>query len=488
MKLATLLDRIGGGVLEGDGTIRVRGITHDSRRVERGFLFAALPGRRTHGADHLDEALARGATAVLSSRGRPRGTDVPWIRSSRPRRMMALAAWTLAGDPHRDLLMIGITGTNGKSTTAHLTSLILTAAKLPNGFFGTLGYTLPSGKTVAGERTTPEATDLARLLRQTARTGGRAAVMEVSSHALVEDRLEGMCFNVATWTNLSRDHLDYHGDMEKYFLAKRRLFDDHLAEGGRRVLPVEDPWGARLLDEAREGDVAWGLGHGDVSAREVTGDLAGSRFVLSVGSESVPVQLPLVGVHNLRNALAAAASAHAAGVRVAAIRRGLEAAVPLPGRLERIDAGLPFPVFVDYAHTPGGLRTVLQALRRLSDLRMVVVFGAGGDRDTGKRGPMGFAVGELADVAVVTSDNPRSEDPAKIAAAVADGVVAGGGDPIVILDRRAAIEHALEIADQRTLVLVAGKGHESTQTFGDRVVSFSDQRVICELAGRAPCA
>jgi UDP-N-acetylmuramoyl-L-alanyl-D-glutamate--2,6-diaminopimelate ligase len=487
VKLEALVDRLGGGVLEGDGSIRVRGITHDSRRVERGFVFAALPGHRSHGAEYLDEALARGAAAVLSSRKRPRGIDVPWIRTSRPRRMMALAAWALAGQPQRGLLMIGITGTNGKSTTAHLTSLILTAAEVPNAFFGTLGYTLPSGKTLAGERTTPEATDLARMLRRTARAGGRAAVMEVSSHALMEDRIAGLSFQVATWTNLSRDHLDFHGDMEQYFLAKRRLFDEHLADGGRRVLPVEDPWGARLLDEARDGDVAWGLGHGDVCARDVVGDLEGSRFVLAVGSESVPVHLPLIGVHNLRNAIAAAASAHAAGIGAEAIRAGLESAAPLPGRLERVSTDLPFTVLVDYAHTPAGLRTVLQALRRLSDLRLIVVFGAGGDRDTGKRGPMGFAVGELADVAIVTSDNPRSEDPATIAAAVADGVRAGGGEPVVILDRREAIEHALELADPRALVLVAGKGHERTQTIGARVIEFSDQAVIREIAGRAQC-
>jgi len=487
MRLADLMERLGGGVLDGDGTVAVKGISHDSRRLARGDLFAALPGQRTHGLEFLDQALARGAVAVLSNRARPRGVTVPWIRSSRPRRLTALAAWALAGDPQRELLMVGVTGTNGKSTTPHLTSLILAAAKLPTAFAGTLGYALPAGAVVATERTTPEATDLAPLLRRTVAEGGRAAVMEVSSHALMEERLAGMQFQVAAWTNLSRDHLDYHGDMESYFQAKRRLFTEHLAPDGRRVLPVEDPWGARLLDEARPGDVAWGLGHGHVCAREVTGDLDGTRFVLAVGSRSVRVQLPLVGIHNLRNALAAAATAHAAGVKLPAIRAGLASATPLAGRLERIASGLPFPIFVDYAHTPDGLRTVLQGLRRLTDRRLIVVFGAGGDRDTGKRGPMGFAVGELADVAVVTSDNPRSEDPEKIAAAVADGVRAGGGEPTIILDRRSAIERALELADERSLVLVAGKGHETTQTTGSRVVHFSDQEVIRELAGRAPC-
>jgi UDP-N-acetylmuramyl-tripeptide synthetase len=253
------------------------------------------------------------------------------------------------------------------------------------------------------------------------------------------------------------------------------------------VLPVEDPWGARLLDEHRPGDLSWGLGHGDVSASEVASDLSGSRFVLSIEEVSIPVQLGLIGVHNLRNALAAAACAHAAGVAPEATRAGLEAARPLTGRLEQIAVELAFPVLVDYAHTPGGLRTVLQSLRRLTDRRLIVVFGAGGDRDPGKREQMGFAVGELADLAVVTSDNPRSEDPAVIAAAVADGVRSAGAEPRTVLDRREAIAHALELADDRSLVLIAGKGHETTQTVGDRVLAFSDHEVVRELAGGAVC-
>lgn len=487
MKLSRLLDRLPGGTLDGDGGVDVRGITHDSREVRRGVIFAALPGEHAHGLDYLDQALAKSAAAVLTNRTRPAGVEVPWIRSSRPRRLMALAAWPLAGDPQQRLVMVGITGTNGKSTTAHMVSLMFAAAGMPATFVGTLGCVLPSGKKVPSPRTTPEASDLAPLLRRSVRLGGQAVAMEVSSHALVQDRIAGLELQVAAWTNLTRDHLDFHGDMESYYQAKRRLFDQHLAQDGRRALPVEDPWGARLLDEPRAGDISWGLGHGDVSASEVASDLSGSRFVLTIEGASVPVSVQLVGVHNLRNALAAAACAHAAGVRPDAIREGLQAARPLMGRLERAAVDLPFPVLVDYAHTPGGLRTVLQALRRLTDRRVIVVFGAGGDRDQGKRGPMGFAAGELADLAVVTSDNPRSEDPAVIAAAVAKGVRAAGAEPCVILDRHEAIAHALEIADSKALVLIAGKGHETTQTVGERVLSFSDHEVVQQLAGRALC-
>jgi UDP-N-acetylmuramoyl-L-alanyl-D-glutamate--2,6-diaminopimelate ligase len=487
MKLEALVRRLGEGELSGDGGTAVRGVTHDSRLVRPGSLFAAVPGEHAHGVQFVDRALAAGAVAVLSDRRRPSRLDVPWIRVREVRPAMARAAWILAGNPQRKLRLIGVTGTNGKSTTAHLISLILNAAEEPTAFVGTLGVRLPDGSEIASERTTPEATDLGPLLRQALKSGATGVAMEVSSHALCQHRVAGLEFAVAVWTNLTRDHLDYHRDMESYFEAKRRLFTDHLARGGRRVLPVDDPWGARLLDRPREGDVSWGLDRGAVCAREVVSTLDGSRFELRLPDGEVRVQLPLVGVHNLRNALAAAAAAHAAGLGPKAIRRGLKRARPLSGRLERIDTRLPFPVFVDYAHTPEGLRAVLQALDRITDRRLIVVFGAGGDRDRGKRGPMGYAVGELADLPIVTSDNPRSEDPAAIAAAVAEGVRAAGAEPQVVLDRRLAIRTALEQADERSLVLVAGKGHEAYQTIGGERFPFSDQQVVRAEARRVLC-
>ena len=488
MRLGELSHRLAGVRLVGDGSRLATGITHDSRRVERGWIFAALPGQRAHGLEFLDVALARGACAVLTDRVRPSNVDLPWLETPAPRRTMAEAAWLLAGNPQRELQMVGVTGTNGKSTTTHLLSLIFEAAQCRAAFIGTLGYLLPDGERLPAERTTPEATDLAPLLRRTVAGRGRVVAMEVSSHALMMDRLAGLRFQVAVWTNLSRDHLDFHGDMESYFRAKRRLFEEYLAEDGRRVLPVDDEWGARLLDEPRAGDVSWGLSRGFVHARDVGADLGGTSCELVFGDEVARVRLQLIGVHNLRNAIAAAAAGFAAGVGTDAIRRGLEGARPLNGRLERVTDSRGFPVFVDYAHTPGGLRTVLEALREITDRRLIVVFGAGGDRDVGKRGPMGTAVGELADVALVTSDNPRSEDPARIAAAVADGVRVAGGEPVVELDRRRAIATALGMADDRSLVLVAGKGHEATQTIGERQLPFSDQQTILELIEGVRCA
>jgi UDP-N-acetylmuramoyl-L-alanyl-D-glutamate--2,6-diaminopimelate ligase len=488
MKLETLIRRLGEGALTGDSSCEVRGITHDSRLVRPGVIFAALPGEHAHGADYLDQALVGGASAVLSDRHPRKTVDVPWIRTKKPRPLMARAAWILAGSPQKKLQMVAVTGTNGKSTTAHLISLVLSSARRPAAFIGTLGARIPGGVEIPSERTTPEACDLAPMLKKAVAKGATAVAMEVSSHSLSQDRLVGLEFDVAVWTNLTRDHLDYHHDMESYFEAKKRLFTDYLTKDGHRVLPVDDPWAARLLDEPRDGDVSWGLERGTVCAKDVTSDLDGSRFVLRLEEKEISVDLPLVGVHNLRNAIAAAAAAFAAGLDARAIQRGLERAQPLCGRMERIAVDVPFPVFVDYAHTPDGLRSVLQALRRITDRRLIVVFGAGGDRDQGKRGPMGFAVGETADIAMVTSDNPRSEDPAGIADAVAEGVRAAGAEPVVVLDRREAIASALARADERSLVLVAGKGHEAYQTIGDTRIPFSDQEVVRSEARRAQCA
>jgi UDP-N-acetylmuramoyl-L-alanyl-D-glutamate--2,6-diaminopimelate ligase len=484
MTLDQLLDRLPGASLTGEGSVVVTGISHDSRQIRPGWLFAACPGHRRHGLEFLDEAIERGAAAVLTDRSPDAEPPLPWLTAPAPREAMAAAAWALAGDPQLQLDLIAVTGTNGKSTTAHLVSRILEASGRVTGFLGTLGYEL-AGERVAAERTTPEATDLAFLLRRLIDRGGTAAVMEVSSHALVQSRLAGLIVDVAVWTNLTRDHLDYHGDMEGYFAAKRLLFTDHLAPDGRRVLPSDEPWGARLLEDRRSGDLSWGLEGGDIHPRAVQASLDGTAFTLCLPDGEIAVELPLLGLHNLRNGLAAAAAAHAAGASPPAIARGLGGARPLPGRLEPVETRLPFKVFVDYAHTPDGLRSMLAGLRGLTERRLIVVFGAGGDRDQGKRAPMGQAVGELADVAIVTSDNPRTEDPAAIADAVAAGVRAAGSEPVMVLDRRAAIARALELADSDSVVIVAGKGHEEMQIVGQRLIPFSDRGVVQELVGGA---
>ncbi len=472
-----------GASLRGDGA-EASGITNVAQAVRPGWVFAALPGSRYHGIEFAPKANERGAVAVLSDRDPGPGT--PWLEVQEPRSAAALAAWALAGHPERRLRMVGITGTNGKSTVADLVGRIAAAEGVPHGVFGTIAYTLP-GRSERAVRTTPEASDLAPLLAELAGGGGQVAVMEVSSHALSLDRVAGLEFDVAVWTNLTRDHLDFHHDLEAYFAAKCRLANLLRREPpGRRVIGADDPFMARLAASPRQGDLTFGLGAGrQVTAAEISPSLEGTSFRLGTPAGEVLVRLPLVGAHNLRNALAAAATAVALGWPVEAIARGLENAEPLPGRLEPVTAGTHFPVFVDYAHTPDALEQVLRALREVEERRLVVVFGCGGDRDPGKRAPMGEVVGRLADVPIVTSDNPRSENPQGIIDAVMDGVRASGNTrALAIPDRREAIAAALALADERCLVLVAGKGHETEQIFADRTVPFEDRVVIRELARR----
>ncbi len=473
-----------GATLHGDGALPIAGLTHRSQAVRPGFVFAALPGQRRHGIEFLAEARDRGALAVLSDRDP--GPGLTWLVSAAPRRATALAAWALAGHPERRLRLVGVTGTNGKTTVVDLVSRIATAAGERVGTFGTLAYSLP-GRSERAARTTPEAPDLAPLLAELLAAGGTLAVMEVSSHAIMLDRVAGLPFDVAVWTNLTRDHLDFHGSLEEYFAAKHRLTDLlRYDPPGRRVIGADDPTIARLLAEPLPGDLAFGLGERcTVTAREPRFTVAGTTFTLVTPAGEIPVELPLVGRHNLRNALAAAGTAVALSLPLTAVAEGLRTATPVPGRLEPVAVGGGLAVFVDYAHTPDALEQVLTALREVSDRRLVVVFGCGGDRDPGKRAPMGEVVGRLADVPIVTSDNPRSEDPLAIVAAVMAGVrTSGNTRALTIPDRREAIAAALAVADDHSVVVIAGKGHETEQIFADRTIPFDDREVVRELARR----
>jgi UDP-N-acetylmuramoyl-L-alanyl-D-glutamate--2,6-diaminopimelate ligase len=473
-----------GASLRGTGA-EVTGITHVAQTVQPGWVFAALPGATHHGVEFAAVALERGAVAVLSDRDP--GPQAVWLAAANPRRATALAAWALVGHPERRLTMVGITGTNGKSTVADLVGRFAAAAGIPHGVFGTIAHTLP-GRSEHAVRTTPEATDLAPLLAELVDSGGQVAVMEVSSHALALERVHGLEFDVAVWTNLTRDHLDFHHDLEDYFATKQRLADLLRREPpGRRVIGTDDPYMARLAASPRPGDLTFGLAPGcTVTATDISPSLEGTTLMLRTPLGAAPARLPLIGVHNVRNALAAAGCAIALGWSLEVIVRGMEGAQPLPGRLEPVAAGTHFPVFVDYAHTPDALEQVLLALREVGEeRRLVVVFGCGGDRDPGKRAPMGEVVGRLADVPIITSDNPRSEDPQAIIDAILEGVRASGNPrALAIPDRREAIGAALSLADERCLVVVAGKGHETEQILANRKVPFDDRAVIRELARR----
>ncbi len=484
MRLSELVRAFGGelhpaGVLRGDP--EVTGVAHDSRVVEPGDLFFALVGQRFDGRAFAGAAVEKGAVAVagpLPAEGPAAGPGVSWWNVPEPRDLLGPVAAEVYGHPDRELVLVGVTGTNGKSTVATLIAAMLDAAGLPAGFLGTLGYRFGERR-FPGGHTTPEASDLFRTLRRMREAGARAVAMEVSSHALDMGRVGGAAFDAAVFTNLSRDHLDYHPDMESYFAAKRRLFDQR-KPGGRAVVNVEDPYGRRLAAELPDA-LTFGAG-GAVEAVEVTLDAQGIRGVLRTPRGVTPFTTPLLGRYNLSNLLAAVAVAEALELPHDAIVSALATQQPVPGRLEPVDHGQPFPVFVDYAHTDAALEAALRSVREMAGIEKVaVVFGCGGDRDAGKRPLMGRVAGELADFPVITSDNPRSEDPLTILAAVEEGVRASGNRSYrVVPDRREAIRAALSAVTAAAAggsgwaVLVAGKGHEREQIVGDRRLPFSD--------------
>jgi UDP-N-acetylmuramoyl-L-alanyl-D-glutamate--2,6-diaminopimelate ligase len=452
--------------------VEIAGVTHDSRRVEPGDLFVALPGEHFDGRAFASQAAARGAAAVLGPDPAPAGLEAPWLSADDPRSLLGPLAARTYEHPDREMAMIGVTGTNGKSTVVELSRAILEAAGRPSASIGTLGYRFRE-LIFSAERTTPEASDLFRLLRAMRDAGAEAAAMEVSSHALRLHRVQGVGYDVAIFTNLSRDHFDFHTDFEDYFEAKSRLFD-HLKTGGHAVVNVDDPWGRRLAGALPE-VLTYGS-NGQVAPVEVELDERGIRGSLATPRGTLTFHTGLLGAFNLENLLAAVAGAEALEVDRGAIRRALAAARPLRGRLEPVVAGQDFPVLVDFAHTDAALAAVLRSVRELSGRRILVVFGCGGDRDRGKRALMGRVAGELADLAIATSDNPRSEDPEVILASVEEGLRESGAENYeIVVDRRRAMRRAVELADENWAVVVAGKGHEETQIVGERTLPFSDR-------------
>jgi UDP-N-acetylmuramoyl-L-alanyl-D-glutamate--2,6-diaminopimelate ligase len=460
-----------------NASLEVTGVCHDSRRVEPGDLFVAIPGERFDGRDYALDAVERGAAAVLAPGAAPEGFPTPWIGVDDPRAFLGPLAAEVYGHPDRQLVMAGVTGTNGKTTVVHLLAAMLEAAGKPAARFGTLGHHF-GDRHEPSQRTTPEASDLFRLLRRMSDEGAEAAALEVSSHALALGRVVGAAFDLAVFTNLSRDHLDFHPDLEEYFATKRKLFS-LLKPGGRAAVNVADPYGRRLAAEL-PGVVTFGQG-GAVDTAGAELDLGGIRARVVTPLGEMRLRSPLLGRFNLENLLAAVAGAVALELPPAAVTAAVEATGPLPGRLEPITTGPPFPVLVDFAHTPAALGTVIDALAELGAERRIVVFGCGGDRDRGKRELMGRAVGERAELPILTTDNPRSEEPLEIIAEVERGLRASGNRAYrIVPDRREAIRRALAVADERSVVLLAGKGHETAQIVGDRRLPFSDREVARE--------
>lgn len=465
-------------------------VAYDSRRAGPAALFVALKGLKADGAVFAEQAVARGAQAVVAETPAPAGIAVPWVVVRDARLALALLADRLFDHPSRRMPVIGVTGTNGKTTTAYLLTAMLDQAGLRAGMLGTVAYRI-GGEDREASRTTPEAPDVQQLLSEMLRQGNKSAVMEVSSHALSLKRVDGMRFAAAVFSNLTRDHLDFHEDMEAYFAAKRRLFE-MLPRDAPGVINLDDPRGAALVEISGRPVTYAITAPADVRPGPVAMTLAGLQFDVTTPRGLVHIRSKLVGRPNVYNILAATATAVSLDVPIDAIERGVAGLAGVPGRFEVVSgAGDDVTAVVDYAHTDDALRNLLETARPLGARRLVTVFGCGGDRDRSKRPLMGMVAARLSDVVVITSDNPRSEDPKRIIEEIERGIPAGSQSsvrtptvssprtPTVVsaVDRAEAIDRAITMAEPGDVVLIAGKGHEKYQQLGDRVLPFDDAEV-----------
>ena len=495
-------------VLPGSGSgEEIPGLAYDSRRVEPGEVFFALPGTATDGLLYAGQALRAGAALVVGQAEPPAeisASGADYIRVRDARAALALTAHAFYGRPTESLSLTGVTGTSGKTTTTYALESVLKAAGRKVGVLGTNNYRFP-GQTIPAPVTTPESLDLAGMLAQMVGAGVDQAVMEVSSHALAQERVRGCCFRAACFTNLSRDHLDYHQDMEDYFQAKRKLFTEYDPAAGA-ALNLDDPHGRRLAQEMGKKGLTYGMDQeARVRAREAQLSAQGIKALIQTPAGEVRIDSPLLGGFNLQNFLAATALALLLEVDLGAVEAGLNGLPVVPGRMEEV--GRPFGrrVIVDYSHKVEALQRALDAVRELTPGRVIAVFGCGGDRDKGKRPMMGRVAAEAGDLVILTSDNPRSEDPGAILAQIAAGAQEAGAEYFepgavpspngrsrytVVEDRRAAIAYAIRTMGERDTVLIAGKGHEDYQIVGAQKLHLDDReealRVLGELAAKTP--
>jgi UDP-N-acetylmuramoyl-L-alanyl-D-glutamate--2,6-diaminopimelate ligase len=484
----------GAEILTQSGNPSVRGLEYDSRKVQPGDVFVAMRGETYDGNRFIDQAIAAGAVAVVtdSDKEKPR-PEVAWAQATHARRVLARMSANFYRRPAERLAMTGITGTNGKSTTAFLVESMLAAASRKSALIGTIEYHV-AGQVLPAPHTTPEALELNRMLHQVLGDGATEAVMEVSSHALAQQRVYGIPFDVAIFTNLTRDHLDYHHTMDEYFASKRILFEGCGTDGPRAaVLNIDEDYGVKLVKVSKRHDadvLTYGLRKADLHAEKVEISPHGTRFDLVTPDAVIPVFSTLLGQVNVYNILAAAGAAYARGLPSDPIARGVEALTRVPGRFERVDRGQPFTVVVDYAHTQDALRNLTSLARQFVEQagnrgRVVTVFGCGGNRDRAKRPMMGEAAGQWSDFVVLTSDNPRQEDPLAIINDALVGLQRSEAKYKVEPDRRAAIGLAIAEARPGDIVLLAGKGHEKFQIVGEEALPFDDVEVAREALTRA---
>ncbi len=477
MIFAELLDGMPVVSVRGRMPREVTGITKDSREVKEGFIFFATEASKAY----VEDARKRGASVIFSEVDLP--GEFPCVVLIRePRIVLAKMSARFFGYPSRDLHVTGITGTNGKTTISYLIESILRAANQRVGVMGTISYRY-DGHVMKGRTTTPESTEIQRLLAEMRQEGARFVVMEVSSHALDQGRVEGIDFDTAIFTNLTHDHLDYHHDFEHYKEAKKRLFHQYLMRSGKErkhaILNSDDPVVGEFSCASPVVNLFYSLQkNGDAFPTSVHEDINGLSIGISLVGREFSIKSPLIGAFNAANILAAALFGHVAGIDYDVIQKGIESLRGVPGRLERVENGRGIPIFVDYAHTPDALRKTLETLKRLCSGRLIAIFGCGGDRDKAKRPVMGRIASELADFTIITSDNPRREEPATIIEEIRRGFV--GNAYRTIEDRREAIAEAIRMAKDTDVLLVAGKGHEDYQIIGTTSHHFSDREVIEE--------
>lgn len=474
--------------IEGDDKTDIQGIAYDSRKTQPGDLFIAVSGGHFNGHDFIPQAIEKGAVAVMyqgqGSQGkdqapalRGQGAGTAFVQVPDSKKALALAANNFYARPSQALHLIGVTGTNGKTTTTYLIKSVLEAWGKKVGLIGTIQYMI-GHEAYASVHTTPEAPEFQRLLHQMRTAGCTYAVAEVSSHALAQQRVEATVFRTVVFTNLTRDHLDFHNSMEDYFLAKAGLFNRLLSDEGQVLINLDDEYGRRLWEDNHRG-YSYGLdAAADIRAEEIRNTPAGLRFTVSLQGHAYAVESSLIGLHNVYNILAAIGAGLVVGVPMEVILKGISSAGNVKGRFERVDVGQPFLAVIDFAHTEDALERTLQTARALTQGRVITVFGCGGDRDRGKRPRMGEVATRLSDLVIITSDNPRSEDPGAIIRDIEPG--AARRNYRVEPDRKEAIRLAVREAREGDLLLIAGKGHEEYQEIGGKKQDFSDREVLQE--------
>lgn len=477
MKLLDIISDIKDMEINGDDSFEVQGIAYDSRTVSKGYVFVCISGFKTDGHNYVREAVDRGAAAVVIEKDVeiPQNTTVIKVKDTRT--ALALMSAAYFGYPSKHFGLIGVTGTNGKTTTTYLIKSILDKKGYNAALLGTISNII-GGNTVEAKRTTPESYDLQEMFWEMKRAETDYCIMEVSSHSLELKRVAGCYFAVGIFTNLTRDHLDFHGTFENYLNAKLKLFEQSKAA----VINIDDEYGRQIINRIGVPIITYSERcEADVRATDVEITSKCSEFVLKYKDETIPVCIPLPGRFNVYNALAAASACICQGVSLKDIKMGLENASGISGRSEVIDSGRGFTIVIDYAHTPDGLDNILNTVREYAKGRIITLFGCGGDRDKTKRPIMGEVAGKLSDICIVTSDNPRSEEPQSIIEDIMPGVRKTSSDYRIVVDRREAIIKAISIAGENDVIVIAGKGHETYQVLKDKTIHFDEREIVNDI-------